>query len=40
LAAEEAIDIQEVAKEVMLRLLAVRKPFADCPETEMENDGD
>jgi hypothetical protein len=40
LAAEEAIDIQEVAKEVMLKLLAVRKQFVDSPETEMDNDGD
>jgi hypothetical protein len=30
----------EEAKEVMLRLLAMRKQFVDCPETEMENDGD
>lgn len=38
--AEEAIDIQEVAKEVMLRLIAARKQFLDCPETEVENGGD
>jgi hypothetical protein len=39
LAAEEAIDIQEVAKEVMVRLVAARKQFVGCPQTEMENDG-
>jgi hypothetical protein len=40
LAAEESIDIQEVAEEVLLRLLAMRKHSSGCPQTEMEDHGD